>query len=350
MNQKAKERRAILDQALTARASIGPSERPALAPRQLGPIAEQANLQVEHVATRAKAFDEAKAQGRLLFQLDPAKIRATEFRNRHELSLLANDARFAELKESLQTHGQETPIRVRPIKGPAPYEFEVVSGHRRHAACLALDGETPGGFRILAIVDAKAADARDLVLKMYRENQERSDLSAFETGSMFRQWLAAEIYSTQREIVAATGLAENTVSQYLTIANLPAEVLEAFGDVRQISLRWNVALAKVCKEQKAETLARARKLAKYSPRPDAETVYKALIAGALTGRKNVRGSKSESVKVNNKTLFTASLRAGKISMTPKQLSADKFAAAYEFLKASFQRWLDENGGQGRDAS
>ena len=61
MNTKAKERRAVLDQMLTARAGVAPTERPALAPRHLGPIAEQANLYAEHVATRAKLYDQAKA-------------------------------------------------------------------------------------------------------------------------------------------------------------------------------------------------------------------------------------------------------------------------------------------------
>jgi hypothetical protein len=103
---KVKERRAILDQALSARASVVPAERPALANRQLGPIAEQANLYAEHVATRAKLYDEAKAEGRLLIELDPKKIRATEFRNRHERSLLADDPKFVELTESLKAHGQ----------------------------------------------------------------------------------------------------------------------------------------------------------------------------------------------------------------------------------------------------
>src|SRR5579862_4800913 len=122
MNTKAKERRAILDQALTARARAAPVERPALAARQLGPIAEQANLYAEHVATRAKLYDEARSEGRLLLEIDPKKICASEFRNRHDRSLLADDPKFVELQESLAAHGQETPIRVRPLKNALPFE------------------------------------------------------------------------------------------------------------------------------------------------------------------------------------------------------------------------------------
>ena len=32
----------------------------------------------------------------------------------------------------------ETPIRVRPVENALPYEFEIVSGHRRHAAAARL--------------------------------------------------------------------------------------------------------------------------------------------------------------------------------------------------------------------
>jgi hypothetical protein len=77
VSNKAKERRAVLDQLLTARASMAPTERPALPPRAMGPIAEQANIYASHVASRAKLYDEAKASGRLLLELDPKKIRVT---------------------------------------------------------------------------------------------------------------------------------------------------------------------------------------------------------------------------------------------------------------------------------
>ena len=127
MTNKAKERRAILNETLSVRASITPAERPAPLPKHLGPIAEQANLYAEHVATRAKLYDQAKAEGRLLLELDPKKIRATEFRNRHERSLLADDPKFVELKASLLAHGQENPIRVRPVKHALPFEFEIVA-------------------------------------------------------------------------------------------------------------------------------------------------------------------------------------------------------------------------------
>src|SRR6202040_3981652 len=74
----------------------------------------------------------AQANRHALLQLDPKKIRATKFKNRDDRSLLLHDPKFIQLTKSLAAHGQETPIRVRPVRDALPFEFEIVSGHRRH--------------------------------------------------------------------------------------------------------------------------------------------------------------------------------------------------------------------------
>jgi ParB family transcriptional regulator, chromosome partitioning protein len=310
MSSKAKERRAALDQMLTARASIAPTERPTLASRHLGPIAEQANLYAEHVATRAKLYDDAKSQGRLLLQLDPKIIRATQFRNRHDRSLLADDPKFVELSKSLVAHGQETPIRVRPVKDAAPFEFEIVAGHRRHAACLALDAKTAGGFPILAMVDAAAAETVDLVLKMYRENADREDLSPYETGLMFSHWLAARVFPTQDAISKATGQSPQNVGKYINLAALPDYILKAFRDPRLISLRWSSPLTNACEGHGKALQELAAELVKRDPAPAADAVFAELIAGAPK-RKSAGSGASESIKEGNKVLFELSAREGR---------------------------------------
>ena len=155
MTTKAKERRAVLDQMLTARANIAPADRPALAPRHLGPIAEQANLYAEHVAHPRKALRRGQSGGTAADRVGPEEDSCDRVSESHDRSLLVHDPKFVKLTKSLEAHGQETPIRVRPVKDALPFEFEIVSGHRRHAACLALDASTNKGFPIIAIVDAR---------------------------------------------------------------------------------------------------------------------------------------------------------------------------------------------------
>jgi ParB family transcriptional regulator, chromosome partitioning protein len=340
MTIKAKERRAILDQTLTARASVAPSQRPALAARQLGPIAEQANVLVEHVATRAKLYDEAKAAGRLLLELDPKKIRATAFRNRHDRSLEADDAKLSELRESIRVHGQETPIRVRPVMGAAPFEFEIVAGHRRHAACLALDAAAPEGFPVLALVDVQAQEARDLVLKMYRENEQRYDLSAFEKGQMFARWLDAGLYQNQDELGTAVGLGKSAIAKYVAVAAIPARLLAAFGDERCISMRWGSTLSQALKSNEAAVLACADQLSQLKPLPAPDAVFRALVAAAGDKSRASRGtSREESVRIGGRVPLKVGSGRNRIVLKLQHLDESLQKQLREELKDWTEAWL-----------
>jgi ParB family chromosome partitioning protein len=340
MSTKAKERRAILDQTLSARATVVPTERPALAARQLGPIAEQANLYAEHVATRAKLYETAKAEGRLLVDIDPKKIRATEFRNRHDRSLLADDPQFMALKASLAEHGQETPIRVRPVKNALPYEFEIVAGHRRHAACLALDSESPDGFPILAIIDATVADARNLVLKMYRENEERFDLSAFEKGRMFARWLDAGVYDSQRELAAAIGMGEAAAAKYLAVAALPKEILAAFGDDRLIPMSWGPTLSQALKANQAAVIKAAERLIQRKPPASPDIVLRTLVAAVAGKAAAGRGtSREESVRIGGRIPLKVGSGRNRIVLKLQHVDESMQKALREELKDWAEAWL-----------
>jgi ParB family transcriptional regulator, chromosome partitioning protein len=338
VTSKAKERRAILDQTLAARANLAPAARPALSARHMGPIAEQANIYAEHVATRAKLYDEAKALGRLLLDLDPKKIRATDLRNRSDRSLLASDPEFAKLKESLKTYGQDTPIRVRPVKDALPFEFEIVSGHRRHAACLQLDAEIGGGFKILAIVDGAVGDARDFVLKMFREN-DRSDLSAHETGSMFARWLAASLYDSQRDLAAAVGLGESAVAKYLAVASLPAAVLAAFRDEREIPMSWGPPLSQALKTNEAAVLKAAERMAQRQPPPTPDGVFKALISSAAGKRSTRATSREESVRIDGRIPLKVGAARNRIILKLQHLDEALQKELREELKDWAEAWL-----------
>jgi ParB/RepB/Spo0J family partition protein len=301
---------------------------------------EEANGSREQLEAERAERERERNEGMLLLKVDPDAIGLTEFANRSELSLSTKDEKFKAFKESIRRNGQDTPVRVRPAAVGAATTYELVEGHRRHAAIRELNQETDGGFKILVRVDAQAADLVDLCLKMYRENADREDLSAHETGSMFANWLEAGVCKTQREVAALTGLKESGVSHYLTIASLPSEVLAAFTDLRDIAVRWSAGLAKACKDQAPETLARAKKILKMAPRPDAESVYKILTAGIPAGRKPKRGSKqSEMVYVDDKVLFKIALKDKHLTFSRWQVEPDQVQALYDDMKAFCDEWL-----------
>jgi ParB/RepB/Spo0J family partition protein len=327
--------RALMDSA----APLTPS-----APRPAGPMSFVARAGQQAAGGLAAEIERLKAErsaGMVILRLDPSSIGLTEFANRHKLSLSTDDATFRDFKESIRLRGQDTPVRVRPAAAPSKTEYELVEGHRRLTAISQLNQEVEGGFPILARLDAKASDAKDLVLKMYRENAEREDLSAFEIGGMFAQWLRHGLYQSQREISAATRLHESTVGQYIAIAELPPEVIAAFRDPRTISLRWSKDLTKTCRDRLKMTLGRAAKLAKAAPAPPAEAVYRTLTAMPSPSDGKPRKSKlSESVKVDDKVLFTIALKGDRLTLSPKQITDNDLPALYEDMKAYAHKWLE----------
>jgi ParB family chromosome partitioning protein len=263
----------------------------------------------EGFATRVEKLEAERAAGMVLLRLDPKTIAHTEFANRHDLSLKAQDPKFQQLKDSISTNGQDTPVRVRPAPPGGAQTFELVEGHRRLAVCLALDAERDG-FPILARLDSAAMDQRDLVLKMYRENAEREDLSPFESGRMFRSWLNARIFTKQVELARATGMSEATIHQYLSVAELPPSVIVAFGDPRSISLRWVQDIARALKADEAAVLNAAQRVAEVTPRPSPEQVLRALV----DANKRPSPSREEAVKIAGKVAFRIARRDGRLSI------------------------------------
>jgi len=308
---------------------------------------EEASRVQQQLEAEQAERERARSDGTLLFKMDPEAIGLTEFANRSALSLSTKDETFCTFKESIRLKGQDTPVRVRPAAPGAATPYELVEGHRRLAAIRELNRENlaQGGFKILVRVDAQATELVDLCLKMYRENAERLDLSAHETGCMFANWIEAGVCKTQRDVVALTGLKEGTVSQYMTIASLPPDVLAAFTDPRDISLRWSAALAKACKEYLPETIARAKKIVKQSPRPDAEAVYRLLTAGVPAGRKAKRKSKqSDTVYVDDKVLFKIALKDKHLTFSRWQVDPELVPTLYDDVKAFFDSWLKSHSG------
>jgi len=292
-------------------------------------------------------LEKERGGGMLLLKLDPATIGRSGFANRDKRSLSKDDEDFRRLKESIRVNGQDTPVRVRPSPAGTSTAYELVEGHRRHAAILALARETDGGFQILARLDAKAADSKDLVLKMYRENAERADLSAFETGRMFQSWLDAKLFPSQVALAKATGASEQTVSRCLTITSLPEAIVEAFGDPRVISQRWAEKLAALLKHHPDKVTRTAREIAKKKPRPEPDAVLQQLADSVgSTPRKHGAETRSESFKVKGKIVWTFAHRRGFVAAKfPKSLDPEIEAEVAVEVKKAVDKVITRRLGQ-----
>lgn len=263
-------------------------------------------------ASRVERLEAERQAGMVVLRLDPKKIRPSEFSDRLEASLKDEDAEFRLLKEDIRVQGQLDPIRVRPAPQNSGFEYEIIYGHRRHAATLALDQVSDGGFRVLALLDAASVDRRRLALQMHAENDVREDLSPYEYGRMYRSWLAAGLFDTQGELAAAVGRDDSPVSMYLQIAELPAPVLAAFVDPREISLRWAPQLMKALKEDREHVMATARRISELSPRPDAAATLRLLTAAR--GERASSASREEAVKIKSRIAFRVARRDGRVTL------------------------------------
>jgi ParB family chromosome partitioning protein len=292
-----------IDRAILARAAQPVAPRASALMGAKPYVAEAGQRLAEGLREENQRLKAERAAGLLVLKLDPKRVRATQYLNRDERAFLDSDPKFIELKESLRANGQKQPIQVRALAGDATADYEIVAGHRRHRACLVLDGIVPGGFSILAIPDATVNESRALVLAMYRENEERADVSPHEKGAMFRQWLDEAIFAEQGDI------------KYLQIADLPSPVLAAFEDPRDIAVRWSHELAKAVKMNSARVEEAALRLINTSPRPAANAVARTLILSAEAAREN-RGtaSREQAIKIGGRVALRMKRSDGRLTL------------------------------------
>lgn len=226
--------------------------------------------EVETLREQLAAFDDALPVRRL----DPRRVRASAWANRHPASFEAPE--FAALREEIAAAGGNVqPIKVRPLGprgggvGPSnppshggdpqgvgrsnpPADYEIVFGHRRHRACLDL------GLPVLALVEE--VSEQELFVAMERENRGRKDLSAWEQGTMYARALDQGLYASNRQLAAAIGRDLGDVGKALALARLPEAVVEAFPSPLDLQYRWAKPLAQAQQRDPEGLLARAKAL------------------------------------------------------------------------------------------
>lgn len=132
------------------------------------------------------------------------------------------------LADSLRTHGQLQPIRVRFREDN---RFWVVVGERRWRAAKVAGLET-----LLAVVDKTEQSAR-LEVQLI-ENLARADLKPMEEARAFATLRDTYGY-TARELASRLGVSESKVSRSLALLELPAATQEAVdeGEIRGAAIR-----------------------------------------------------------------------------------------------------------------
>ena len=233
-------------------------------------------------------------------KLDPRRVKASRYANRHEASYAT--AEFAEFKTDIrESGGNLVPVKVRPVLGALAGEpdFETIYGHRRHQACL------EEGLPLTALV--QAVDDRRLFVDMDRENRGRASLSAWEQGIMYVRALGDGLFSSQTLLAAELGLSKAVVSRAVAIGNLPQEVVACFSSPLVISFRSGIKLSEAVNKDDAGVLRRAAEVFALRPRLLDSAVLRFLVSGGLEPPppKNVQAT----------SLFSGKRKVGKVNIS-----------------------------------
>ncbi|MEM9810231.1 MAG: ParB/RepB/Spo0J family partition protein [Pseudomonadota bacterium] len=233
------------------------------------------------------------AQGRVrdvrLRMVDPKACRMWAKHNRI-YDLLTKDS-CEDLINSIRAQGkQEIPAVVRRLKDdPEGFEYEVVSGARRHFAVSYLR-EEENRKELFYLVEVRELEDEEAFRFADLENRGRQDISDYERGREYMKALEDYYGGNMTRMAQRMEVSKALLSSYVSIAKLPREVLDAYGDPREIAVRHGQQLNPLLKgETREKVLARAKEIAKGQEQARAlgsavlmpgSEVFKLLKAGA----------------------------------------------------------------------
>ncbi len=204
-----------------------------------------------------------------LVSIDPFKCRMWDMHDR--MGEEVDPRACAALIDSIEKHGQKQPVLGRQLKAGSEHDVELIYGARRLFVARHLN--------VGLLVRLCDIDDRSALIEMDIENRVRQDISSYERGLSYRDWLQGGYFSSQAEMAKSIGISEAQVSRLLRYAELPAVVVEAFGKPREIREDWAVVLAKRCKDPRLRegVIQRARACKKATQALTAQEIFDTLV-------------------------------------------------------------------------
>ncbi|MFK7752558.1 MAG: ParB/RepB/Spo0J family partition protein [Sedimentitalea sp.] len=168
-----------------------------------------------------------------LHWIDPTRCRMWARHNRDYALLTEDNCR--DLIDGIKAQGrQEFPAIVRRISSQ-DHDFEVVCGARRHYAVTWLRAHNFPQFKYLIeerdLTDEEAFRLADI------ENRDREDISDYERAVDYAAAIDLYYGGQQKAMAARLEVSPPWLSRYLTLAKMPAEILDAFASKRDIRER-----------------------------------------------------------------------------------------------------------------
>jgi len=137
-----------------------------------------------------------------------------------------------ELSEDLKNNGQQQPAIVRFYNGK-DFKYEIIAGERRwHAAKLA---------KIPLLVIVKSLTEEEAAFCQISENSNRNELSDYSRGINYKKLIEQGIVS-QKQLEQKLNKSKASVSELLSFADIPQEVISAIGDMSKVTSRTSATI------------------------------------------------------------------------------------------------------------
>jgi ParB family chromosome partitioning protein len=152
---------------------------------------------------------EEPKQNEAISEIPISQIKVNPFQPRTEF----DEEALADLAASIKELGIIQPITVRQV---ADNEYQIISGERRTRASKMAGLETIPAY-------VRTADDQGMLEMALVENIQREDLDAIEIAISYNR-LIDECSLTQKELSARVGKQRSTITNYLRLLKLPAEI------------------------------------------------------------------------------------------------------------------------------
>jgi ParB family chromosome partitioning protein len=190
---------------------------------------------------------------------------------------------------SVLEHGQMIPVLGRRLHGNPDYQVEIIYGARRLFIARHLNRDL--------IVDLRELSDRDAIIAMDMENRLRKDISPYERGLSYTQWLRSGHFKSQDEIARALNVSTSQVSRLLRVSRLPAVIVSAFRSPTDICENWGLELMDALDDpdRRDSTIRAARALGRHSPRLLGREVFRQMCSYPETDKSRPKAGTHDKV-------------------------------------------------------
>ncbi len=214
-----------------------------------------------------------KNELKVQLRVDPARCRIwSDHDRRYDLLTEVN---CSDLIEGFRAQGQQIPAVVRELTDDPTHDYEIIVGTRRHWTATFLG--LPYLIEVQNLTDKQAFVLVDA------ENRQRKDISDYERALFYANALK-RLYSTQKDMAEAMQTSTAWLSEYLSLAAFPEEVVACYRDISEIRVTHSRKITPLLRDSKirARIMSRAKSL--KSEGLEASGVLKALVEAAKPKR------------------------------------------------------------------